>query len=332
MRPGHRRALAPSALRVALILALLAGLAPVLGTFAAGAATAQVAVVGSSLSEASDGRSSLSLGRPVGTQPGHVLVAAVAVNGNPAVVTTPAGWNRVRDDRAENAVGQAIFVRAVSASNPASYDFVLSGKPQVAAGLTAYSGVETASPVEAHGALVNNGVSVTAPSLPVSTAGGRLLNLTAANSDGAVTPPSGMNEQFEANSPHPKNDKDVLVALADEPVTTGGATGTRTATLTRAGRAIGVAVVLRPAGSLPPPPPPDTTAPETTIDSGPSGTVDTGSATFTFSANEAVQTFRCRLNSAAATDCTSPKTYSGLTNSTHTFTVAAVDVAGNTDQ
>jgi hypothetical protein len=333
MRPGHRRALAFSALRIALILAVLAGLAPgVLGTLAAGAATAQVAVVGSSLSESPDGRSSVSLGRPVGTQPGHVLVAAVAVTGNPAAVVTPAGWNRLRDDRAENAVGQAVFVRVVSASDPATYDFDLSGKTQAAAGLTAYSGVETASPVEAQGVLVNNGVSVTAPSLPVSTAGGRLLNLTAARSDGAVTPPAGMAEQFEANSPHPKNDKDVLVALADEPVTTGGATGTRTSTLTRAGRALGVAVVLRPAGSLPPPPPPDTTAPETTIDSGPSGTVDTGSATFTFSANEAVRTFRCRLDNAAFADCTSPKTYSGLTNGTYTFEVAAVDVAGNTDQ
>lgn len=332
MRSGHRRAFVLSVRRIAVVLATLGGLAPgVIGTGTAGAATAEVAVVGSSLSESPDGRSSVSLARPEGTQSGHVLVAAVAVNGNPAAVVTPAGWTRVRDDRAENRVGQTIFVRVVSASDPATYGFAISGKVQVAAGLTVYSGVETANPVEAHGALVNNGVSVTAPSLPLSTAGGRLLNLTAANTDGAVTPPSGMNEHFEANSPHPKNDKDVLVALADEPVTTGGPTGTRIATLTRAGRAIGVAVVLRPAGSLPPPPL-DTTPPETTIDSGPSGTVNTGSATFTFSANEPVQTFRCRLDGAAATDCSSPKTYSGLTNGTYTFEVAAVDVAGNTDQ
>ncbi|HEU5448625.1 MAG TPA: hypothetical protein VFW57_06395, partial [Acidimicrobiia bacterium] len=214
--------------RIAVVLATLGGLAPgVIGTGTAGAATAEVAVVGSSLSESPDGRSSVSLARPEGTQSGHVLVAAVAVNGNPAAVVTPAGWTRVRDDRAENRVGQTIFVRVVSASDPATYGFAISGKVQVAAGLTVYSGVETANPIEAHGALVNNGVSVTAPSLPVSTAGGRLLNLTAANSDGAVTPPSGMNEHFEANSPHPKNNKDVLVALADQPVTTGGPTGTR---------------------------------------------------------------------------------------------------------
>ena len=289
-------------------------------------------MVGSSLSESSDGQSSVSLGRPQGTQPGHVVVAAVAVNANPAAVVTPAGWDRIRDDRDGNRVGQAIFVRVVTASDPATYSFALSGKPQVAAGLTAYSGVETASPVEAHGALVNSGGSVTAPSLPVSTAGGRLLNLTAANSDGAVTPPPGMAERFEANSPHPKNDKDVLLALADEAVTTVGATGNRTATLTRSGRAIGAAIVLRPAGSLPPPPPLDTTPPQTTIGSGPSGTVETGSATFTFSADEPVQTFRCRLDGAAATDCSSPRSYTGLTNGSHTFEVAAVDLAGNVDQ
>ena len=334
MRPGHRRALAPSALRIAVALALLAALGPGVvrpGMAGAAATTAEVAVVGSAWSESSDGRSSVSIERPEGTEAGHVMVATVAINGNSTAVATPAGWNRIRDDRAGNAVGQAIFARVASASEPASYVFTLSGKPQVAAGLTAYSGVETSSPVEAHGALVHNGGPVTAPSLPVSTAGGRLLNLTAANSEGEVTPPAGMTEHFEANSPHPKNSKDVLVALADEPVTAGGVTGTRTAIVSPAGPGIGVAVVLRPGGSLPPPPPPDTTPPETTIDSGPSGTVDTDSATFTFSASEPVQTFRCRLDAEPAVDCSSPKTYSGLVNRSYTFEVAAVDLAGNVD-
>lgn len=142
-------------------MAIVGGLAPgVVGPGPAGAETAQVTVVGSSVSEPGDGRSGVSLGRPAGTQPGHVLVAAVAVSGHPAAIATPAGWTRVRDDRAENAVGQAIFVREVPLSNPATYAFALSGKPQAAAGVTAYSGVEAASPIEAQGALVNNGVSV----------------------------------------------------------------------------------------------------------------------------------------------------------------------------
>ena len=70
---------------------------------------------------------------------------------------------------------------------------------------------------------------------------------------------------------------------------------------------------------------------QTTIDSGPSGTVTTGSATFTFSADEAVLGFQCRLDTGPTESCSSPKAYSGLANGTHTFAVAAVDLAGNVD-
>jgi hypothetical protein len=77
--------------------------------------------------------------------------------------------------------------------------------------------------------------------------------------------------------------------------------------------------------------PSDVTPPETRIDSGPSGTVATTSATFTFSADEAGSSFECSLDGAAFATCTSPASYSGLTESSHTFDVRATDAAGNTD-
>jgi hypothetical protein len=76
---------------------------------------------------------------------------------------------------------------------------------------------------------------------------------------------------------------------------------------------------------------PDTTPPDTTIDSGPSGTVTSDSATFAFSATETGSTFACSLDGATATACTSPKTYTGLAEGSHTFTVRATDPAGNPD-
>jgi len=77
--------------------------------------------------------------------------------------------------------------------------------------------------------------------------------------------------------------------------------------------------------------PPDTTAPETTIDSGPTGTVNNGSATFEFSSSEANSTLECSLDGAVFSTCFSPQQYAGLAEGSHTFEVRATDAAGNTD-
>jgi hypothetical protein len=75
----------------------------------------------------------------------------------------------------------------------------------------------------------------------------------------------------------------------------------------------------------------DTAAPDTSIDGGPSGTVGATSASFTFSSTEAGSTFECSLDGAAFSDCSSPKSYAGLSDGQHTFEVKATDSAGNTD-
>ncbi len=75
----------------------------------------------------------------------------------------------------------------------------------------------------------------------------------------------------------------------------------------------------------------DTTAPVTTIDSGPSGTITTNEATFTFSSSEAGSSFECGIDGGGFSPCSSPKTYPGLSDGPHRFAVRAIDEAGNTD-
>ena len=75
----------------------------------------------------------------------------------------------------------------------------------------------------------------------------------------------------------------------------------------------------------------DDVSPDTLITSGPSGTINTTTATFTFTALEAGSTFQCQLNMGGFTACTSPKTYTGLTPGSYTFEVRAIDQAGNQD-
>src|SRR5215218_3520905 len=75
----------------------------------------------------------------------------------------------------------------------------------------------------------------------------------------------------------------------------------------------------------------DTTPPDTSIDSGPSGTFTNPSASFTFSSSEAGSTFECKLDGGSFGSCTSPKSYTSLSDGSHTFSVRAKDSAGNVD-
>jgi subtilisin-like proprotein convertase family protein len=75
----------------------------------------------------------------------------------------------------------------------------------------------------------------------------------------------------------------------------------------------------------------DTVAPETTIDSGPTGTISSSTASFAFSASEAAL-FDCKLDSAPFAACASPQAYTGLAEGQHTFQLRATDAAGNVDR
>jgi hypothetical protein len=74
-------------------------------------------------------------------------------------------------------------------------------------------------------------------------------------------------------------------------------------------------------GKTPPPTP--------TITQEPSNPTTSTSATFAFTDAQAGVSFQCKLDSAAWTACTSPKTYTGLKLGMHGFNVRALDSAGN---
>jgi hypothetical protein len=75
----------------------------------------------------------------------------------------------------------------------------------------------------------------------------------------------------------------------------------------------------------------DTTAADTSITSGPSGTARSTRASFEFSSSESGPTFECRLDDSAWSACTSPREYGPLSQGGHAFEVVATDAAGNRD-
>lgn len=76
----------------------------------------------------------------------------------------------------------------------------------------------------------------------------------------------------------------------------------------------------------------DRSAPDTTIGGGPSGTVASATASFSFAASEAGATFACSLDGGGFETCSSPRSYTGLADGSHSFRVRAMDAAGNADQ
>ena len=80
----------------------------------------------------------------------------------------------------------------------------------------------------------------------------------------------------------------------------------------------------------------DTAAPQTTINSGPSGTISSRSASFGFVSSETGARFECKLDGPDAMTgsfgaCSSPKSHTNLANGAYTFSVRATDAASNVD-
>lgn len=75
----------------------------------------------------------------------------------------------------------------------------------------------------------------------------------------------------------------------------------------------------------------DTVAPDTTIDSGPSGEINTSAPQYTFSSTDNTATFECKIDSGAWNPCSSPWTTPTLPDGPHTIQIRAVDPAQNPD-
>jgi titin len=210
-------------------------------------APAGISFVGRTQSSA-DNATTFTVAKPVGTATNDVLVAVVSSRGTP-VVNTPAGWTKVRSELNGTQMTQYVFVKAVTATDPASYSFTLSkaGTGTVAA-IGTYRGVSTTAPVVASAGL--NSTTTGSVSAPGTTAvtGARVIGVWGIARVSTWTPPTGSTERVDVAAGTAASFK-VSVDLADA-----GTTGTTTpawsavATGTASSAAIGQTLTLRPAG------------------------------------------------------------------------------------
>jgi hypothetical protein len=187
---------------------------------------------------------SLTVPAPAGITAGDVMVASVDVRALPTI-TPPPGWTLIRADTNGTAMTMATYYRVAELAEPPSYTWGFSLKKAAAAGIVAYSGVDTVTPIDASdGSVSTSSTSITTPSITTTVPEARLVGFFGLATNTTVTPPTGMIERGDVASTY---GTDVALEGADEVQSAAGATGPRTATAASTARNIGHLVALRPA-------------------------------------------------------------------------------------
>ncbi|MDI6799150.1 MAG: hypothetical protein QMD53_00455 [Actinomycetota bacterium] len=175
----------------------------------------------------------LTISRPGSTASGDLLLAGIAVNeAETSTITPPSGWTFIQ--RIDNAsdVGLATYYKVAGASEPISYDFGVDkagSAIRASGGITAYSGVNTVSPIDVIGSNSGDSSIAVAPSVTTTAAGDMVVALFGVGDKPEFSTPAGMTERYDifnlsTSGPNTALD-DVLQAAI-------GASGTKTADMT----------------------------------------------------------------------------------------------------
>ena len=139
---------------------------------------------------------------PAGVVANDVMIAQVTVRGGAATtLTAPAGWSLVRrDNDTGGQIADGIYLHIVTAaSEPASYTWNFSAGNDAAGGIAAYSGVNTAAPIDVSGGQANaSSTSMTAPSITIPSGhnADRLLAVFATANSAAITLPGAVSARW----------------------------------------------------------------------------------------------------------------------------------------
>jgi hypothetical protein len=187
---------------------------------------------------------SITLNKPSGTASGDVLVAAIEISGT-TTVTAPSGWTLVRSTTSGSTLTQATYVHIAGSSEPSSYQWRFAASRLASGAVAAYVGVDGTTPVDvSSGGSSSGSTSIVGPSVTTTTAGELLIGAFGGAANASLTPPTGMLEENEQLAGTGNNR--VVVELSDQQLGAAGATGNRTATLSKSGANVGQLIALRP--------------------------------------------------------------------------------------
>jgi RHS repeat-associated protein len=209
------------------------------------ASPAPISLVGTTSAGGSTS-TSLTLTLPTGTTTSDQILLAVTMPSS-KTISTPTGYTPVgtySSGTANSSAKVAVYQRTAVAGD-ASVTVSFQGKFDKTATLAVYRGVSPLTPVDttSSGAAAP-GTTVTAPSINTALGGERLVWIGGASGTaGAWTIPTGMTSRVQRTSTSTDG------VLADQALTTVGATGARAGTHSTSTQLVGAIVALRPAGT-----------------------------------------------------------------------------------
>lgn len=149
-----------------------------------------MAVVHQSFATANGTGTSVTLTKPAGVTAGDLLLAAFLKAGS--ITAAPAGWTL-----ALAGTDFRVYYRVADGTEGASFTWTQSVSGSWRGGISRYSGVSNASPIDA-GFVTTSGVATTGSAGPVTTTTANAMVIGGANSGQTTTPPASLTERWES--------------------------------------------------------------------------------------------------------------------------------------
>jgi PKD repeat protein len=181
---------------------------------------------------------------PAGTAAGDVLVACIVPNATKIASTgVPAGWVEIAAVIQGTSTRAYGYYKVAGSSEPVSYTWTLNASVKNAGGIARYSGVDTATPLDAtpRSASGTTATMGTVPAVTTSSANAMLVGCMGIDSSStgvAITSPTGMTEAWDIGGKRHE--------LADGLQVTPGSSGAKTWTFSSGREWAGWLVALRP--------------------------------------------------------------------------------------
>jgi hypothetical protein len=199
----------------------------------------------------------LTIARPSGVQAGDLLLAQIRYRDPVTGLTAPAGWTLVGTITSGQA-NHAVLYKVATASEPTSYTFNQgTSAGRMAGGIGAYTGVNTAAPINAWAASVGEAATLVAPSVNTTVDNALVVRLWGWRGVSASEPgvglnvvPAGLTQRWTEQVGHVNSDRNRVLA-GDRVQATAGPTGTATASgsaSTAENRRNAFTIALTPAG------------------------------------------------------------------------------------